>query len=84
MHSDTINMILPGLGYLAFREVSLSYDFNKELLKKIGSSGIQLSITGQNLGYLTKSKSFNPELGGNNNSGYSLPITVIFGTSFKF
>jgi TonB-linked SusC/RagA family outer membrane protein len=70
--------------YLCFREISLSYDFSKELLSKIGSSGIQLSVTGQNLGYLTKSKSFNPEGGGNLDAGWSMPRIITFGTSFKF
>ncbi|MDR1723561.1 MAG: TonB-dependent receptor [Tannerella sp.] len=70
--------------YLAFREISLSYDINKDLLKKIGSSGIQLSITGQNLGYLTATKAYNPEMGGDNTSGFSLPRTFIFGASLKF
>lgn len=70
--------------YLCFREVSLSYDLNKEWLRKIGSSGIQISVTGQNLGYLSKSKSWTPEQGGSFDPGYSLPRTIIFGASFKF
>ena len=78
------SILLVNASYLCFREVALSYDLNKEWLKKIGSSGIQLSVTGQNLGYLSKSKSWTPEQGGAFASGWSLPRTVIFGTTFKF
>lgn len=70
--------------YLCFREISLSYALGKEWLNRIGSSGIQLSVTGQNLGYLSKSKSWTPEQGGAFDPGWSLPRTIIFGVSFKF
>ena len=80
--------------YLCIRELQLSYDLKKEWLQKIGSSGIQLSVTGQNLGYITKSKTYNPEnttgtaynsISGNvTASGWTLPRTVVFGALFKF
>jgi len=70
--------------YLSFREISLSYNLPKSLLENTGVRGVELSVTGQNLGYLTASKLYTPEVGGNVNGGYSLPRTVIFGLNLKF
>ncbi len=51
------------LNYIALREVSLSYRMPKKFAQKIGASGINLSVTGRNLGYLLNSlpNHFNPE-----------------------
>ena len=51
------------LNYIALREVSLSYRMPKKFAQKIGASGINLSVTGRNLGYLLNSlpNNFNPE-----------------------
>ena len=78
------SMFVYNASYLNFREVALTYDLKKAWLQKIKSSGIQISITGQNLGYLTKSKAWSPEIGGNFQPGYSIPRSVIFGTLLKF
>lgn len=77
-------LFITDASYLSFREVSLTYDMNKEWLQKIGSSGIQLSITGQNLGYLSKSMTYTPEVGGRVSTGWPIPRTFIFGASLKF
>jgi hypothetical protein len=71
--------------YLAFRDVSLSYSFPSELLNKIKMEGIRFTLTGQNLGYISKSTLFSPEATNNGTSvagGYPLPRTVIFGVQF--
>jgi TonB-linked SusC/RagA family outer membrane protein len=68
--------------YLSFREVSLAYSLPSEVLKKIKIEGIKLSLTGQNLGYLSASTLFSPEKtdqGINVSGGYPLPRTIIFG-----
>ncbi|WP_425487974.1 SusC/RagA family TonB-linked outer membrane protein [Microbacter margulisiae] len=70
--------------YLAFREVSLSYALPKNILSKLGIQQIVLSITGQNLGYLTASKLYSPEATGSVGAGYSLPRTFILGANIKF
>ena len=51
------------LNYIALREVSLSYRMPSKFAQKIGASGINLSVTGRNLGYLLNSlpNNFNPE-----------------------
>lgn len=70
--------------YLAFREVSLSYTFDKKILDKIGVSGLELSLTGQNLGYLTKSMAYSPEQGGSVGVGNKIPRTFIVGLNLTF
>jgi len=72
--------------YLAFREVALSYSLPSSLLEGIGMKAVTLSVTGQNLGYLTASKLNNPEgfSSGAQWAGYSVPKTVIFGVDVKF
>ncbi len=70
--------------YLAFREVSLSYSLPKNIMKKLNMQEIVLSITGQNLGYLTGSKAYSPEATGSVGSGYSLPRTFLVGANIKF
>lgn len=74
--------------YLAFRELSLSYNLPKLLAQKIKSEGVVLSITGQNLTYFSESTLFSPEVYGgqgiSGSSGYPLPRTIIFGAKFTF
>ncbi|SHJ33135.1 TonB-linked outer membrane protein, SusC/RagA family [Tangfeifania diversioriginum] len=72
--------------YLAFREVSLSYGLPNYLMEDIGMKAVTLSVTGQNLGYLTASKLNRPEIFGSSMqwAGYTSPRTVIFGVNVKF
>ena len=72
--------------YLAFREISLTYALPKPILKVVGIKEADISLTGQNLGYLTASKLYTPEVSstGGVNGGYALPITVIMGVNLKF
>lgn len=69
--------------YLAFRELSLSYDLPSVWIKKIGAQNISLSLTARNLGYLTAGyRVANPEAGGG--AGYALPRTIIFGLNINY
>lgn len=81
--------------YLAFREISLTYSIPKNLLSKWNLQQLDLTITGQNLGYLTAAKNVHsPELsneggiwsddGPDRSGGYPLPRTVIFGINLTF
>jgi TonB-linked SusC/RagA family outer membrane protein len=70
--------------YLAFREISLTYAVPKNLYEKLRIKGVEASVTGQNLGYLTASKLYSPEVGGGVGGGYGLPRTMIFGLNLKF
>ena len=74
--------------YLAFREVSLSWSLPKTLLNRIRLQNITLSVTGQNLGYLTAAPTNTPEVArvgfGASGDGYGLPRTVLFGLDITF
>lgn len=81
--------------YLAFREISFTYSLPKNLLNKWNIQNLDLTITGQNLGYLTAAKNVHsPELsneggiwsedGPDRSGGYPLPRTLIFGINLTF
>ena len=74
--------------YLAFREVSLSYSLPKSLISKIHCQKLELSVTGQNLGYLCAAKVAAPEVSRNpgtaSGTGYPLPRTILFGLNVTF
>ncbi|WP_413997916.1 SusC/RagA family TonB-linked outer membrane protein [Flavobacterium sp. W1B] len=81
----TSSMFYNKADYLAFREINLSYSIPSAILSKLKVDGIKLTLTGQNLGYLSKSTLFSPEATDNGVSvggGYPLPRTVIFGIQF--
>ena len=66
--------------YLAFREISLSYRLPQRWTKKVAMNSVDLSLTAQNLGYLTAAKYvYTPEPGGDPWGGYSLPRVFVFG-----
>lgn len=72
--------------YLAFREVSIGYSLPARWASKIKSQGVDLSLTGQNLGYLSQSTLYSPEstgvgIGG---GGYPLPRTFILALKLIF
>ena len=81
----TSSMFYNKADYIAFREISLAYSLPTDLLSKMSIEGIKLTLTGQNLGYLSKSTLFSPEVTNNGSAssgstgGYPLPRTVIFG-----
>jgi hypothetical protein len=74
--------------YLAFREVSLAYTLPKNLSEKLHMQNMNLSVTGQNLGYLTAAPIASPEraigTGVASGTGYGLPRTLLFGINLTF
>jgi hypothetical protein len=76
-------MFLYDASYLCIRNVSLSYSLPRQWVRKAGMENLSLSVTGQNLGYLTKSKMYSPE-SNSGTGGYALPRTVILGVSLTF
>lgn len=70
--------------YLSFREIALSYNFDKEIMGKWGIDNLELSLVGQNLGYLTQGETYSPEALGVSTSAYPLPRTIIIGLNVTF
>ncbi|OJU29009.1 MAG: SusC/RagA family TonB-linked outer membrane protein [Sphingobacteriales bacterium 41-5] len=78
------NMFWVNSGYLAFREVTLSYSVPRSILSRLKMNALRLSVTGQNLGYITNSLINLPERTGDQNSAYTIPTTLIFGANITF
>ena len=78
------SMFYVNSGYLAFREVSLSYSLPASLLQKAIIGGLRLTVSGQNLGYLTNELLNLPERTGSQNSAYTIPTQLIFGANLTF
>ena len=59
------------LNYIALREVTLAYRFDKHIANKIGAQGLSVAFTGRNLGYLYNSlrNNVNPESVRGNRAG---------------
>jgi len=70
--------------YLAFREISLSYSVPSSILQKVKISGLVLTVTGQNLGYLTNKMLNLPERTGSQNGAYTIPTQMILGADITF
>ena len=82
--SDVSAMIEKG-DFLAFREVSISYDLPQNLFRKIHSTGLNVFASVYNLGYLTKYKGLNPEIySGFDPGGYPRPRQFSLGATLKF
>lgn len=68
--------------YVMLREITLSYDFTRELLGKAFKNkvqGISLFVTGSNLIYFTQYSGTFPEVGGFDNGRYPLPRRLTLG-----
>ena len=70
--------------YLGVRELCLSYSLPKKWMDAIHAQRIEVSITGQNLGFLTQAMVINPAIGGLNQASYPLPRTLVFGANITF
>jgi hypothetical protein len=77
--------------YIAFRELQLSYAVPTNITKKFRCQGLSVSVTGQNLGYLTSSDCAIPDYTqytsgytGGWGGTYPMPRTVLFGLNVTF
>ncbi|CAL1517229.1 TonB-dependent receptor [Chitinophaga sp. MM2321] len=65
--------------FLAVREVSLSYSFPQQMLRRMKLANLRCYVSGHNLHYFTNYTGLNPEEGGTDNGRYPLPRNIIFG-----
>lgn len=71
--------------FLAFREVSFSYNLKANFLKKAHIAGINLNAGVYNLGYITKYDGLMPEIyTGNDQGSYPRPRQFNFGATVTF
>ncbi len=78
------SMFYVNSGYLAIREISLSYSLPAAWLSKAKISALRLTATGQNLGYITNSLLNLPERTGAQTSAYTIPTQLVFGANLTF
>lgn len=78
------NIFIDDSSYLCARDVALSYSLPARWTQKIRMKDLTVSVTGQNLFYLTRSSLYSPEYGVNGDGGYSIPRTVLFGVKVTF
>jgi TonB-linked SusC/RagA family outer membrane protein len=60
--------------FVKIRSASIGYNFNKQLLKKIGVDNLRVYLTGRNLATFSKIKDFDPEGGG----GVDKPLNRLY------
>ncbi|WP_291911916.1 SusC/RagA family TonB-linked outer membrane protein [Chitinophaga sp. CB10] len=71
--------------FLALREITLSYDVPAAILKRAGISGLNISGSIYNVGYLTAYKGLNPEIySGFDPGGYPRPRQFSLGANLRF
>ncbi|MBV7530540.1 SusC/RagA family TonB-linked outer membrane protein [Chitinophaga sp. sic0106] len=71
--------------FLALREITLSYDIPAAILKRAGISGLNISGSVYNVGYLTAYKGLNPEIySGFDPGGYPRPRQFSLGANLRF
>lgn len=72
--------------YLCAREISLSYTLPSQWTKKALMDKVTLTLTGQNLFYVTDNHLYTPEYGSDskNKGGYALPKTMLMGVKVVF
>ena len=78
--------------YLRIRNVSLSYDFSSDLIKRFKVQGLRLYLTGQNLYTFTNNPGFDPEASsegqgltkGGDYTGYPSARSFILGVNITF
>jgi TonB-linked SusC/RagA family outer membrane protein len=84
-YSSDVSPLLEKGDFLAFREVTLSYELKAAVVKKMHASAMNVFVTVNNLGYLTKYTGQNPETyTGVDGGGYPRPRQYSLGATLKF
>ena len=78
------NLFWVNSSYLAFRELSLSYSIPVSIVSKAKMNSLVLTVTGQNLGYISNKLLNLPERTGETNSGYTIPTILLLGIKTTF
>ena len=82
-------MFWENASYLCAREMSLTYELPTAWARKACMEKVSINVTGQNLFYITKAKTYTPEydsadLSSVPRGGYSLPVSVLMGLKVVF
>lgn len=83
-YNRSSSMFWEDASYFCAREITLSYSFPKKWMNAIYLSDLTLSVTGQNLFYVTASNLYSPEYGASKEGGYPIPRSVLMGLKVSF
>lgn len=84
-YSSDVSVMYQKGDFLALREITLSYDLPRHIMKKIRSTGMNIFASVYNVGYLTKYEGINPEsYTGFDAIGYPRPRQFSVGATLKF
>ena len=89
-YTRSTSLFWENAAYLCAREISLSYDLPSQWTKKAMMEKVTVTLTGQNLFYVTSNNLYTPEYDSANNTkddgkgGYALPKTVLMGIKVVF
>lgn len=78
------NIFYSDCSYLCARDISLSWSLPKKWCSAARMQNLTISVTGQNLFYLTKTTLYSPEYGAEPYGGYGTPRSVILGLKITF
>ena len=70
--------------FIRIQDVSLSYDFPQEIIKRFNLSDLKVYISGRNLYTFTKWQNMDPESGVGSPDAFPTPRTVSFGLNVSF
>ncbi|WP_232825945.1 SusC/RagA family TonB-linked outer membrane protein [Chitinophaga alhagiae] len=84
-YSSDVSVMYDKGDFLALREITLSYDVPRHIMKKIRATGMNIFASVYNVGYLTAYKGINPEsYTGFDAIGYPRPRQFSLGATLKF
>ncbi len=70
--------------YLSIREIALSYSLPTDIAKSIRMQAVDISISAQNLGYITEAKTISSPEVSSAGWGYALPRTLVLSANITF
>jgi hypothetical protein len=87
LNADMTNGIRPGYyqnaSFIRIKDITLSYDFNKSLMDKLGINKLRVYVTGRNQFTFTKWTGLDPELS-DQKSSIPLQKEILFGLTLGF
>lgn len=85
--NSTSSRFITSTNYLSLNNVVLSYDFDRQLVERVGFKGVRLFVSGDNLWVSTKRKGFYPntsEVGASSRYQYVALTSLTGGINIKF
>jgi hypothetical protein len=76
LNTNATSYYLESGSFFRLRSATLGYNFNPDLLKRIGVEKVRLFVTGQNLFIITKYKGYSPDVNSFGNGTNNKPVNA--------